>query len=166
MATGCTLAATGKCASATLSRYRSGCREKPCQAANALYKKDLRVRSVAERTKTRVNKSSNVVEMPARTVKTDASKVAAPNVEIVGTVERSVIDRFAALEIDNPALVESCKVLARLLDDQNARGSWVAATKQLHAMLERAAPTKKKKSNTGKLAIMNSMGQPRRRTGT
>ena len=105
-----------KCAGST-NAYRQGCHEAPCRAANAAYKRDLRTRSTAERTKTRVVRPSNVVELCQAAQCQTAFPPQHLNSDIPGEQEAAVIARFDQLGTDDAALVARCRAMARLLDD-------------------------------------------------
>jgi hypothetical protein len=115
---------------------------------------------MAERTKTRVIRpASNVVQMPKT-----SPQPAAP--DVIGVSRAAVMARLDQIGSDDAALRASCGAMADVLDDPERIAMHVQACKQLDFMLARESQGKKKKSNQGRLAIMNSMNRPGRRTGT
>jgi hypothetical protein len=144
----------------TISSYRGSATRAPCRCATcksgwAEYMRNRRTKSVAERTGTRVVKPTNVVTMTPR-----PKQPAAPS---AGEQELAVIARLDQIFCDDVAVRARCVAMARVLDDAESGAQWVSAAKQLDAMMVRIeGPPKRRKSNTGKLAIMNAMSRPHR----
>jgi hypothetical protein len=144
------------------SKTREPCRCDVCRRGWAAYMRARRDRNVAERTGTPVaarESTSNVVAMPTM----HHQPAAVPDDDLL-------LEIMAFLDeqgIINRALRARVRKLCSILADNDLRGHWVAASKHLDELLVRVeGPAKRKKSNTGKLAIMNSMNAPRKRTGT
>jgi hypothetical protein len=167
----CTLASDGACPSASTSRYNAGCRENPCRAANTHYHRNHRGKDVAAMTKTRKTPKpdSNIVAMPTihrQSTSGNLRDVAAPPVPDDDLLQE-ILGHLDGIGVVNRALRARVRKLCSILADNDLRGHWVAASKHLDELLVRVeGPAKRKKSNTGKLAIMNSMNAPRKRTGT
>jgi hypothetical protein len=151
----------------TISAYRGSATRKPCRCdvcrkAWAAYMKARRDRNVAERTKTRMSAreaSSNVVAMPTTRHQVAAPPVAAPDDDFESEI-MAYLDENA---IDNRALRARVRKLCQILANDDLRGHWVTCAKHLDEILARIeGPTRKKKSNSGKLAIMNAMSRPHR----
>jgi hypothetical protein len=138
------------------SRTREPCRCAKCKAAHTNYQRNRRGRVAAERTKTRVTRAT-----PDNVVPINSTTPAAP---AMGGNEAGLRARFEQLGIEDIALMERCLTLARLIDNPGENVSLVVpAVKQLDLMLVRCEPpAKRRKSNTGKLAIMNAMSRPHR----
>jgi hypothetical protein len=155
----------------TISRYRGSkvnppCRCAQCKSGWADYMRDRRSKNVAERTKTRVIRpASNVVAMPRANTPTHPIPPAAPD-GLPGEQEQAVIARLADIECTDVALIARCRKMASILDNPDLIAMWGTVCRQLDLMMSRAETKKKKKSNQGRLAIMNSMNRPGRRTGT
>jgi hypothetical protein len=150
----------------TTSGYRrggpdgKGCRCDRCKEAYRDARRELRQRSVHERTKTR--KPSNVVTMRARPAQQPQVATQAL-LDPIGN-EAAVIERLAQLNCEDPSVIARCRSLARTLDNDERPGMHVQAAKALDEIMVRVeGPVKRKKSNAGKLAIMNSMNRPGRR---
>jgi hypothetical protein len=148
----------------TISAYRGSATREPCRCATCKeawnsYMRKRRTQSVPERSKTR--KPTNVVvQMPtARATTQPAASDGTP-----GEQECAVIAQLETIDCKDVALVARCRKMAEILDDPNQQGHWIQASKSLDAMMTRAQTGRKRKSNTGKLAIMNQMG--RKQTGT
>jgi hypothetical protein len=146
----------------TISAYRGSATREPCRCATckrgwAEYMRNRRTKSVPERSKTRVVKPTNVVQMPSPQVAARAA--AQPG---MGANEAGVLERFEQLDTNDPALKAQCVTLARLIDDGENVALIVPATKQLHLMLTGAAQGKKKKSR-GKLASVQALSAVRRK---
>jgi hypothetical protein len=154
----------------TYTRYKGSkslppCHCDDCKAANAAYKRDLRTRSPHERTGTRKVRSSssgqcpvgptNVVAMPSSRM----TQPAAPEHYRPGVVEQSVIDRLAKLEIDDEALKETYRVVARVMDDPDSRALHISAAKQLDTMMTRTGAPRKIKGKSRLAAVQAMSGR-------
>jgi hypothetical protein len=150
----CTLASSGACPSASPSRYNAGCRETPCRAANTLYHRNHRASDVAAMTKTRKTpKPDNIVAMPTR-----SSNAAPPFAAPDDDFESEIMAHLDEQGIVNRALRARVRKLCSILSDVDLRGHWVAASKHLDEILVRVeGPTKKRKGNSGRLAIIQQM---------
>jgi hypothetical protein len=148
----------------TLSCYRGSKTREPCRCATCKrawseYMRKRRTKSVPERSKTRKPVTDSVVvQMPtARATTQPAAPDGTP-----GEQERAVIAQLETIDCKDVALVARCRKMAEILDDPGQQGHWIQASKSLDAMMTRAQTGRKKKSNSGKLAIMNAMSRPHR----
>jgi hypothetical protein len=106
--------------------------------------------------------SSNIVAMPTRSSNQHdlaAPPAAAPDDDF----ESEIMSFLDENGIANRALRARVRKLCSILSNDDLRGHWVTCARHLDEILARIeGPVRKKKSNTGKLAIMNAMSRPHR----
>ena len=148
------------CAGST-SDYRSGCHEAPCRRRNAAYKKSLRMRSVSERTGVKKGRRPDGVVLPMP----KSRQRPAPDILVnsdndsssIGPNEAACIQRLEEIGCLDVSLVARVRSAAKLLDDVDAKGAWIAANKHLHALMVYAQTGGKRKKSRGRLAVINEM---------
>jgi hypothetical protein len=143
----------------TLSCYRGSatrppCRCDVCRRCWSEYMKARRDRNVAERTKTRMaaREATNIVAMPTRS--SNQHDVAAPDDDF----EQEIMAYLDEVGVVNRALRARVRKLCSILSDVDLRGHWVTCARHLDEILVRVeGPTKRKKGNAGRLAIIQQM---------